>query len=402
MGRPLDGMTIIDLTTIVLGPYATMLLADLGARVIKIENLDGDVLRGAEPARNSGMGAVFMNCNRGKESVAINLKEPDGHALLMRLVATADGFIHSMRRGATGRINIGYDAIRAVNPGIVYCVASGYDATGPQADDPAYDDVIQAATTVAALNQDADGRPRFLPSILADKIAGIFAANAMLGGLLHRTRTGAGQYIEIPMMECMASFMLLEHMAGRVFEDEGWAPGYRRALSSGRRPYKTRDGYIAVLPYTAAQWQRILHELGRRDLADAAWVADAAQRSARIDTLYTVLNESLSARTTKAWQETFRRLDLPHARINDIDDMLCDPQLIASDFFEVYDHPTEGRLRGNRHPVRYGAAPRARTPPTAPRLGEHTRSVLVGIGADDAEIERLGAAGVIAATWTHD
>ena len=394
----LEGIRVVDLTSVVLGPYATMMLADLGAEVIKVESLDGDVMRAAKPARSSAMGAVYLNSNRGKKSIALNLKDARAREILIDLCASAEVFVHSMRPKAIESLDLGYDVIKAASPAIVYCAAWGFDQRGPLANAPAYDDIIQGASGVAALNSDDSGAPRYLPTIIADKVTGLFTANAILAALYHRHATGEGQCIEVPMMECMASFMLVEHMAGAVFSPPQGEVGYTRMLARSRRPYRTKDGYMGVLPYSQAQWQRFLREVGRDDLAAADWVNDGAARSERIDDLYAVVAESMPDRLSVEWEATFQRIDIPHTVINSLDDLLDSPQLEAAEFFEDYDHPTEGKLRGNRPPVRHFVErePSARAAPAAPALGHDTAEVLSSLGVSPDELAALEERGAIA------
>jgi crotonobetainyl-CoA:carnitine CoA-transferase CaiB-like acyl-CoA transferase len=395
MVQPLDGVRIVDLTALVFGPLATKMLADLGAEVVKIEPLDGELTRHIEPMRSKAMGALFMHLNRGKKSVAIDLKDDRGRRIVGRLATTADVFVHSMRQPAIERLGLDYPALKAQNPEIVYCAAWGFDRRGPFADHPAYDDIIQAASGLASLAGDADGTPRYARTIIADKVGGLFAANAIMAALLHRRETGRGQFVEVPMMECLSWFVLAEHLGGASFEPATGPPGHRRALVDSRRPFATRDSHIAALPYTTAQWQRFLRHIGRDDLADADWVADTGQRTMRIGELYEVVDAAMPQQTTAEWMAVLGGLDIPAMPVNDLAGLLEDPQLAASGFFEHYDHPSEGRLMGTAFPVRFSEMP-DRAPAVAPRIGEHTRSILERLDYDDDGIGDLIAAGVVA------
>lgn len=395
MARPLEGVRVVDLTAVVLGPLATQVLAELGAEVIKVESPEGDVARHVEPMRSKGMGTMFMNLNRGKKSLAVDLKNDRGREILERLVATADVFVHSMRQPAVERLRLTYDDLKAVKSDLIYCAAWGFDRRGPYADLPAYDDIIQAASGLATLAGDAGEAPRYMRTIIADKVTGLFAANAIMAALLQRRQTGEGQFIEVPMMECLSWFVLAEHLGAASFEPAKGPPGHMRALAAGRRPYATRDSHIAVLPYTTAQWQRYLRHIGRDDLADADWVVDSGRRSTRIDELYAVIDAAMRDKTTAEWMADMRRLDIPAIPVNDLEGLLRDPQLLGSGFFESYDHPSEGKLKGTAFPVRFsGASDRA--PPLAPRLGEHGGAILLGLGYDEQAIKALVAAGVVA------
>jgi len=386
--RPLDGVRIVDLTSIIFGPMATQMLAEMGAEVIKVEPPEGDVIRNVEPMRSRGMGAVFMNSNRGKKDVALDLKSDAGREALARLVATADVFVHSMRGQAAKKLGIDYDSVTAIKPDLVYCFACGYASSGPNAQLPAYDDIIQAASGVAGTTRDKDGMPQLIRTILADKVAALYLTNALMAAVMTLKQTGRGQYVEVPMFECLAHFMLVEHLAAATFEPAMGPAGYKRVLATSRQTYPTRDSYIAMLPYTTAQWRRFLELVGENDLAAEPWVSDAAARSARIGELYDLIARKTPERTTAEWIEALRGIDIPAAAVSTLDDLLVDPQLQASGLFESYDHPTEGKLKGTRPPVQGGWAPLPEVP-RAPALGEHTREILGELGYDTAEIDEL-------------
>jgi crotonobetainyl-CoA:carnitine CoA-transferase CaiB-like acyl-CoA transferase len=393
----LNGIRVVDLTSVVLGPYATMMLADLGAEVIKVESLEGDVMRHANPARNPGMGAVYLNSNRGKRSIAVNLKDDYVRKIMLQLCATADVFIHSMRSRAIESLGLCYEQISEVRKDIIYCSAWGFDQRGPLANAPAYDDIIQGACGIAALNHNNDGSPKYVPSILADKVTSLFTTNAILAALYHRLATGEGQAIEVPMMECLSSFMLVEHMAGATFDPVAGKTGYQRMLAPSRKPYRTQDGFLSVLPYSRSQWQRFLAEVGRDDLIAAAWVIDNPSRSERIDELYAIVESEMLKRPSAVWAETFQRIDIPYTPVNSLDDLLTDKQLQLSEFFESYQHPTEGQLQGNWPPVRHFVNEETvtREPRTAPRLGEQTRTILSELGVESITIDALIRRGAI-------
>ncbi len=388
---PLEGMRIIDLTSILFGPIATQFLASMGAEVIKVEAPAGDVMRYVQPMRSPGMGGVFMNSNRAKQSMALDLKTEAGLQALKRLVATGDVFVHSMRGQAAKKLGIDYDSMKAVKPDLVYCFACGYDSQGPNADLPAYDDIIQAATGLAAITTLPDGTPQLVRSVMADKISALYLTQALLASIMTQKTTGQGQYVEVPMYECLTHFMMIEHLFGRCFEPPMDSAGYTRVLSANRQTYRTKDSYIAALPYTTAQWQRFLALIGRDELATEDWVNDATQRSARIDELYGVIAEVTSSRTTEEWVTALRRIDIPVTAVNSLEDLFSDPQLQASGLFEEYDHPTEGRLRGTRHPIRSAMPPLPAA--NAPHLGEHTRAVLSSLGYGSDQIDAMIDAG---------
>ena len=265
---PLAGMRVVDLTTILLGPVATQMLGDLGADVIKVESPGGDAVRGAGPPPvGDRMGAIFLTNNRNKRGIVLDLKDPRGLEAMMRLVESADAFVHNMRPQAIDKLGLDYPSVSARNASIVYCGAWGFRRSGPYGHKPAYDDMIQAVSGLAAL-QATDGEPRYVNSVVADKVTGLHVAVAVLAALVHRVRTGEGQCIEVPMFETLVGFNMFEHLYGKAYEPPRGSMGYPRALSPGRRPYRTRDGWIGVLPYTDRQWTTLFEIANRPDLAE--------------------------------------------------------------------------------------------------------------------------------------
>ncbi|MES1941952.1 CoA-transferase family III family protein 44 [Salinisphaera sp. T5B8] len=390
----LKGITVLDLSTVVFGPFASQMLADFGADVIKIEPPDGDIFRAAAPARSSRMGAGYLNLNRNKRSISLDLKTAEGQATLDRLVADADVFLHNMRPQAIEKLDLGYERLGALNDRLIYCAAVGFGSDGPYANDPAYDDVIQSMTGFASMNIAPAAEPQLLPTILTDKVAGLYALAGILGALLSRERTGQGMAVEAAMFESLASFMLVEHLSGHVFEPPEGTLRYDRLTSPHRRPYRTADGHIAALPYSTRHWERFLRLIGRDDLADADWVRDPSLRSQRIGELYAVLGEAMPARTSTEWLAEFRRLDIPCGPVNRLEDLLDDPHLAAVGFFQRVAHPSEGAINTIRQPLRFIDAPtRPDTP--APQLGIDGRTVLHDYGMDDATIDALVAAGAL-------
>ena len=381
----LNGLRIIDLTAVILGPYGSQILGDLGADVIKIESPEGDNMRPIAPVAAPGLSALFANNNRNKRSVVLDLKSAPGKVALRKLIATGDVLVHNMRQDALDKLGFGFEAVRAIAPRIVYCAAVGFGRDGPYAGQPAYDDVIQAASGFAGLFQMRDGTPVYAPSIIADKIVGLHLAYAVLASLLHRERSGVPPgYVEIPMFETMAAFNLNEHLHGATFGQDEWL-GYQRALAKDRRPYQTKDGWIGVLPYTPAHWVKVLAEIGRGALADAAWFKDPTERSRNFDTLYGALAEALPKRTTAEWLATFTRLDVPHAPVRTPKDLLSDPHLAAVDFFKPNFEGNPPIQRTLRHPVVFNELETAKDRPP-PLLGADTAAVLREAGCTDAEI----------------
>ncbi len=394
----LQGIRIVDLTAIVAGPYATMLLADLGADVIRVEAPGGDGYRAAPPGRHPGMGAPFLTINRGKRSVGLDLRTDGGREVLHALVRGADVAVHNQRPEPARRLGIDAAALTALNSRLVHAVTTGFGADGPDADRPAYDDIVQARSGLASLLADGDGAPRLAPTILADKVTGLQLANAVLAALLHRERTGQALTVEVPMLETMAAFLMAEHMGGRAFDPPLGDPGYNRLLSPGRRPHRTADGWIVVLPYTTRHWQAflVLADLGGEGWEDV--VADPDQRAARIDELYALVGRVLPRRPSSWWLRACAEVDVPAGPVRTLEGLLADPHLTAVGMFPVVEHPTEGRVRLPRSPVRYGGvAPSAAGP--APRPAADTRQVLSELGLEAAEVEGWIAAGD---AWTDD
>lgn len=387
---PLAGIRVIDLTSVVLGPYATQILGDMGADVIKVEGPEGDVLRGIEPARSPGMGAVFLNTNRNKRSVVLDLKKEPARAALLKLVAGADVFVHSLRPRAIAKLGLTYRDLQPVNPRLVYCSAWGFGSGGPYAQRPAYDDIIQAMSGIADLaSRRGDGAaPAYAPTILADKTAGLTVTYAIGMALFHRERTGQGQEVEVPMFETLASFALLEHLAGAVFEPPRGRMGYDRVLAPHRRPYATADGHITVMPYTTRQWRNFFRVAGRPEMVEDPRVNDPAARSRAIADLYGMIAEVMPQRPTAEWLRLLDEADIPAMPVNTLEDLLTDPHLTATGFFVESDHPSEGRIRTTAPPVRFATSPASLRRP-APRLGEHTREVLMEAGLNADEIAAL-------------
>ena len=373
---PLSGIRVIDLTTVAMGPYATQILGDMGADVIKVESPDGDVFRHAAPSRNHGMGAAYLNLNRNKRSVVLDLKKTGDRDKLLKLAKDADVFVYNVRPQSMRKLGLDYESLAKVNPRIIYCGAYGFSERGPYAGQPAFDDIIQAMSGIAALQgHNGEAGPEYVNTIIADKAAGLTAAYAIAMALYERERSGKGQAIEVPMFETIVSFTLLEHMAGATFVPTEQAMGYERVLSPNRKPYRTRDGYIGLLPYTTAQWQRFFKAAGENALAADPRVNDPATRSRNINFLYAELARIVALRTTAEWVELLKDADIPMTPVREPKDLLEDPHLGALDFFHRATHPTEGELRTIGIPVTFSRTPGSiRT--LAPKLGEHTQEVV--------------------------
>ena len=375
---PLAGIRVIDLTTVAMGPYATQILGDMGADVIKVESPEGDVFRYAAPARHPGMGAAYMNLNRNKRSVVLDLKQAADRDKLLALTKDADVFVYNVRPQSMRKLGLDYASLSKLNPRLIYCGAYGFSERGPYAGQPAFDDIIQAMSGIAALQgHNGEAGPEYVNTILADKAAGLTAAYAISMALYEREKSGQGQAIEVPMFETIVSFTLLEHMAGATFVPSEQAMGYERVLSPNRKPYRTKDGYIGLLPYTTAQWQRFFAAAGETALAADARVVDPATRSRNIDFLYAELARIVATRTTAEWVALLKDADIPMTPVRTPDELLEDPHLAALDFFHRATHPSEGEVRTIGIPVTFSRTPGSiRSLP--PRLGEHTREVLDG------------------------
>ena len=392
MSGALAGVRVLDLTAYLLGPFCTQILGDLGADVIKIEPPAGDPMRHVGPSRHPGMAAMFLNFNRNKRGVVLDLKRREGREAVLRIAAGADVFIHNMRPKAIAGLDLAYQAVAAVNPRVVYCGAYGYRASGPYRDKPAFDDMIQGAAGMAALVGRVSGEPGYVPTAFIDKTVGMTAAYAILAALFHRERTGEGQEIEVPMFETMVQFLMAEHLYGLTFEPPLGGAGYPRMLAPWRKPYPTRDGYICVLPYTDRQWTRFFAIAGRPELASDPRFADMASRARSYETLYGMVGEIMPGRDTGDWLALLDEAEVPAMAVVEPDDLPRDPHLEETGFFQVMEHPSEGAVRTMAPPVGLSASP-AEVRRLAPRLGEHGREVLAEAGLSAAEIEALIASG---------
>jgi crotonobetainyl-CoA:carnitine CoA-transferase CaiB-like acyl-CoA transferase len=354
---PLAGIRIVDMTSIGMGPYATQILGDMGADVIKVESPEGDVFRHAAPARNATMGATFLNLNRNKTFLVLNLKDDKDLQELKTLISSADVFVSNVRPQSLRRLGLDYDSLQVDNPRLIYCGAYGYSEQGPYAGQPAFDDIIQARSGMAQFQGANSGAPQYVNTILADKVAGLTVAYAIPMALYEREKSGLGQAIEVPMFETLVSFLSVEQLAGETFVPRLGGPGYARVMSPHRRPYQTRDGHIGLLPYTNGQWSRFFELAGRPELAADPKFADPASRSANIDELYSTLAAIVLTRTTYEWLELLRDADIPHSKVHTLDELFDDEHLRATDMIYEYDHPTEGRLRAIGIPTRFTRTP---------------------------------------------
>jgi crotonobetainyl-CoA:carnitine CoA-transferase CaiB-like acyl-CoA transferase len=393
MAGPLDGVRILDLTSVILGPYATQLLGDMGADVVKVESPEGDSNRYVSPGRHRGMSGTAVNLHRNKRSIVLDLKQDAGRAALLKLAEGADALIHNMLPATMARLGLAYDDVAAVRPDIVYCACTGYGPGGPWSGRPAYDDLIQGASGMAALMRRMHGEPCFFPAVLCDKLVGVAAVNAVTAALFHRERSGEGQYVEVPMLETVVSFNMAEHAGDWLFEPPLAPFGYGRVLSPNRRPCPTADGHVCILAYTDRQWRTLFGLIGRPELAEDTRFADLAARTRNIDALYGLVCDATPARPTDEWLALCVDAGIPATRVADLGDAREDPHLTATGFLAERRHPSEGRY------IAVGVVPHfARTPGgirrEAPLLGEHGAELLREAGYGDGEIDALRAAGV--------
>lgn len=379
---PLSGIRVVDLTTMVMGPYCTQIMADMGADVIKVEPPEGDATRYISAGPAPDMSGVFVNVNRGKRSVVLDLRTPEGRAAITALIGGADVFIHSMRAKAIAKLGLGYPEVAALNPGIVYTNCYGYSRRGPAADRPAYDDTIQAECGLPAVQEQLTGRADYVGTIMADKIAGLTALYATMMALFHRERTGQGQEVEVAMFETMASFMLVEHANGALFDPPRGPAVYPRTVAPNRRPYETSDGQIAALIYNDKHWNAFIGAV-QPEWASEQY-ATLAQRAQQIDTIYGLVAQTMKERTTAQWLALFEELEIPAAPLNTPGALFDDPHLNAVGLFETVD-TAHGPVRFPGVPTWLSATP-GRVAGGAPELGEHTSAVLdeLGLGRDSA------------------
>jgi crotonobetainyl-CoA:carnitine CoA-transferase CaiB-like acyl-CoA transferase len=385
---PLTGIRILDLTSVVLGPLATQILGDYGAEVIKVESLEGDLMRSNGVNLSPSMSSIFLSINRNKQSIAIDLKTEAGKKILRQLIPRVDAVVHNMRVSAIDKLGFGYDEVVKLNPQIVYCAATGFDQDGPDKDRPAFDDIIQAACGLASVNSLGKSRPDYISTLVADKTTGMALVNAVLAALLAKERSGQGQYVEVPMLETMVAFTLVEHMGGLTRNPATQKAGYSRVLSGGRQPSPTRDGFIAMLPYTNHHWESFFRDAGQEALGKELGVTNRVTRNANIQGLYAALHAITATRTTAEWIEICDRLDIPATPIYTMEELPSHPQLQAVQLFEDVVHPDVGAIRYVRPPVKFSKTP-AKVRHQARRLGQDTESILTDLGYSQNQIESL-------------
>lgn len=384
---PLDGIRILDLSSVVMGPYATQILGDLGADVIKLEPPSGDTMRAVGPMRNPGMGALYLHLNRNKRSIVLDLKTPQGRQACLELAKTVDVLLYNIRPQSMARLGLSYADVSRVNPKLVYVGAYGFGNSGPYSGKPAYDDLIQGMTAIPSLYQQNSGDvPRYAPLTLADRAVGMQAAIAILAGVIQARASGQGQEIEVPMFEAMAQLVLGDHLGGETFSPPAGPTGYARLLVPYRRPYATSNGYVSVLIYNDKHWTRFFKIIERPDmLADARFNTHGA-RAQNIDEAYSFVSEVLAGNTSEYWLQAFSNADIPAAPLYSVDDLLTDPHLQQVGMLQNLQHPSEGAIRSPAPVGTYSKTPIS-IRRNAPQLGEHTQEVLHEAGLTEAEIQ---------------
>lgn len=385
---PLKGIKVLDLSQFILGPVSTQIMGDMGADVIKVETPAGDMNRDIGPQRHPKMSALFLGMNRNKRSVVLDLKNPKALQALYTMVKDCDVFIHSMRRSATARLGISYKDISAINPRIIYAAGQGYSSKGTDSERPAYDDVIQGESGIGGINHLFHGEPHYFPMAFCDKFCGYVLASSVAMALYHREKTGVGQEVEVPMLETVMSFNLIEHLWTGQFDNPQGDLGYQRVLMKDRKPFATQDGFVCLMATSDDQWQRLFGALGHPEMAHDARFAKLVDRSLHFPELYAFVAEQLKTNTTAHWREALDRADVPNGKVRMLADLPTDPYLQASGFFHHYSHPMAGDMVTPSIPVSFSATPgEIRTPP--PTLGEHTREVLQEFGVDEQDIQAL-------------
>ena len=385
---PLQGVRVVDLTTVMLGPFCTQILGEMGAEVIKIETPDGDVNRWTGESRSPGMSTGQLIKGRNKRSIVLNLKVVEAREAFEKLIKTADVFVHNIRPKAASRLAIDYETIAELNPSIIYASATGFGEAGPFADKPAYDDLIQGASGIASLYGKVTGTPRYVPSVMADKTTGLFLSNYISMALFHKERTGEGQKLHVPMYETFTAFVISEHMQGQTFVPATGPAGYTRMLTVHRKPYETMDGFICVVPYTQKHWMNFFTLVGEQNLIEDPRFSSQTDRTKNIDALYEIVSDSMKTRTTSDWLITLTDADIPAGPMNSPEDLFDCPHLDAVGMFPEIEHPTEGRIKHIKVPVTFSKTPGGLYRHSE-KLGESTHAVLSELGFSKAEIINL-------------
>lgn len=395
MTGPLVGVRVIDMTSILMGPYAAQLLGDMGADVIKVEAPVGDMVRDLGPMQNPRMGSLYLHVNRSKRGLVLDLKQPAGLEAVKKLLATADVLLYNVRPQAMARLGLGYDVVHKINPRLLYVGTFGFGQDGPYAAKPAFDDLIQGAIGLPSLIKQAGSDvPRYVPSNIVDRTVGLYAVTSLCAALFHREKTGRGQKIDIPMFETMISHLLSDHIGGQTFDPPNGPPGYPRLLASERRPYKTADGFVCAVIYSDKQWASFFKAIGRSEIFENdPRFLNLTVRTQHINDLQALAAKIFLERTTNAWLALLDQADIPTMPLHTLETIFDDPHLKAVNMFEWTEHPTEGRVRRVAVPTTWtDSQPTPGRP--APQLGEHSAEILKELGYSDAEISSLISQGV--------
>lgn len=392
---PLQGVKIIDVSSVLMAPFAAQILGDMGADVIKVEPPDGDTIRRIGPMVHPGMGPMYLHANRNKRSITLDLKSKPGKEVLFKLVERTDVLLYNVRPQAMTALGMGYEDLRHFNPGLIYVGAFGFGRDGPYAKRPAFDDLIQGLSGIPSLiaQSAGDGIPRYIPLAMVDRYVGVNTANAILGALLHKARTGQGQSIDVPMFETMAEMVMADHSGGAAFDPPLGPYGYPRLLAPERHPYRTLDGYVCVMIYTDQHWRRFFELIGSNEATENPKFASITTRTINAREIHQMLEDKMRTRSTSDWLDAFYKADIPATRLHTLESLADDPHLKAVSFFEWHEHPSEGRVRMTRPPSRWSETPPTiRRPP--PRIGEHSREILNELGYSAEDIRRLAAESV--------
>lgn len=387
---PLKGIKVVDMATVVLGPFATLQLADLGAEVIKVENGEGntpgDMMRYAGQSPTGDRGPIFASLNRNKKAININAKKPADKAVLLALIEHADVFIHNVRMAGMERLGLGYDEIRSINPDIIYVHCAGFGAGGEYEKLQAYDDLIQAASGFASLSEMRDGnRPSYSPSLIADKVSGLFAAQAVMAAIIARQNGQGGQFVQVPMFEAFTWFNMVENLWGETYVPGTGKLGYTRSINPRRRPYPTSDGYIAIVPYNDKQWATFFELGGKPGVFDDPRFSSYQERTKHTSALYGIIEEVAAQKTTADWIALLSEHNIPAMKYSQMDDVLNDPHLAQVGFFQERTSKDVGKYRSMRHPIHYSGTPVTiyADPPRIDADGDEIRAAL---GVKDAYI----------------
>lgn len=391
---PLSGIRVVELGTVLMVPYAARNLADLGADVIKIEGARLDSGRMMGPGPHEQLSGTALNLHRNKRSVQLDLTIPEAQAVMDALLRTADVFVTNLRPEALRRLNLDPARTCAKNPRLVYCESHGFRVGTDEENRATFDDVIQAETGLPSLHAAVTSIPQFAPAVVADKTVALFIVQAILAGLLERAGTGRGRRVEVPMFDAMLSFNLVEHLAGATVPGE--SPGYPRILSAHRGPHRTKDGYLAVMPYSDSDWKALYCAVGRQDELSMPQFQSQRSRHANPDVVYGSLADVLAERPTADWIALCEESGIPYGRVPSLDDLVEDRRL-HRDMLESSEHPVAGSYRSIRSPIRFDNSA-ARLRRHAPVVGEHTTEVLAELGFDGETIDQLGRDGAVTRT----